>query len=63
MKKNTFLETTTAIAFFTLMGIFLYYSFYPFRVTTLNSIGIDKAEYCRGEWVKVSMDFQKHMNI
>lgn len=63
MKKNTLLETITAITFFTFIGVFLYYAFYPFKVTTLNSIGIDKAEYCRGEWVKIDIDFQKHMDI
>lgn len=63
MKRNTFLETITAIAFLVFLGIFLYYAFYPFKITTLNSIGIDRPEYCRGEWVKVNLDFQKHMDI
>lgn len=63
MKRNTVLETLTALAFLAFIGVFLYYAFYPFKVTTLNSIGIDKEEYCRGDWVKVEMDFTKHMDI
>jgi hypothetical protein len=63
MRKNTILETLTAIVFLIFVGVVLYYSFYPFKVTTLNSIGIDAAEYCRGEWVQVELDFVKHMDI
>ncbi len=63
MRKNTILETITAITFLVFVGVILYYSFYPFKVTTLNSIGINKAEYCRGEWVEIEMDFQKHMDV
>jgi hypothetical protein len=63
MRKNTLLETVTAIVFLIFIGVILYYSFYPFKVTTLNSIGIDGAEYCRGDWVEVEIDFQKHMDI
>lgn len=63
MRKNTILETVTAIVFFIFVATILYYSFYPFKITTLNSIGIDKAEYCRGEWVQVELDFTKHMDI
>lgn len=62
MRRNTLLETLTAIAFLGFMGVFMYYAFYPFSVTTLNSIAIDKAEYCRGEWVNVEMDFIKHID-
>jgi len=63
MRKNTYLETLTAIVFIIFVGIILYYSFYPFKVTTLNSIGIDSAEYCRGEWVQIELNFTKHMDI
>lgn len=63
MKKNTSLETMTALAFFLFLGVLSYYAFYPFRITTLHSMGIDKPEYCRGEWVRVEMDFEKHMDI
>lgn len=63
MRRNTYLEITTAITFIVFVGVILYYSFYPFKVTTLNSIGIDSAEYCRGEWVQVELDFVKHMDI
>jgi len=63
MRKNTILETLTAVTFLIFVVVILYYSFYPFKVTTLNSIGIDAAEYCRGDWVKVELDFVKHMDI
>lgn len=63
MRRNTLLETLTAISFLVFVGIVLYYSFYPFKVTTLNSIGIDNAEYCRGDWVQVEMSFIKHMDV
>lgn len=63
MRKNTILETITAITFLVFVGVILYYSFYPFKVTTLDSIGIDAAEYCRGDWVEVDMQFTKHMDV
>lgn len=63
MRKNTILETITAITFLVFVGVILYYSFYPFKVTTLDSIGINAAEYCRGEWVEVEMKFTKHMDV
>lgn len=63
MRKNTYLETITAIVFLIFVGVILYYSFYPFKVTTLKSIGINAAEYCRGDWVEVEMRFDKHMDI
>lgn len=63
MRKNTWLETVTGIVFLIFVGVILYYSFYPFKVTTLNSIGINAAEYCRGDWVEIEMKFQKHMDI
>lgn len=63
MRKNTALETITAVAFLLFIGVILYYSLYPFKVVTLNSIGIDAPEYCRGDWVKIEIDFVKHMDI
>lgn len=63
MRKNTWLELTTAIVFLIFVGIVLYYSFYPFKITTLESIGIDNAEYCRGDWVQVELKFIKHMDV
>lgn len=63
MRKNTWLETITALAFLFFVGIVLYYSLWPFKVTTLNSIGIDAAEYCRGDWAQIDMRFVKHMDV
>lgn len=63
MRKNTLLEIITAITFLVFVGIYFYYSFYPFKVITLNAITIDKAEYCRGEWVKIELNFIKHMDV
>jgi len=63
MRSNTMLEKLTAIAAITFIGVFFYYAFYPFQVTQLNSIGIDKAAYCRGEWVQIEIDFTKYVDI
>lgn len=63
MRKNTYLETITAITFLIFVGVILFYSFYPFKVTTLESIGINASQYCRGDFVEVEMKFQKHMDI
>ena len=63
MQRKPFLETLTVLVFFLFVGIILYYSFYPFKVTTLKSISIDKEEYCRGDWINVHIEFIKHMDI
>lgn len=63
MRSNTILEKITGVVFLIFVGVLLYYSFYPFKITQLNSIGIDKAEYCRGEYIQIEMDFQKNMNV
>lgn len=63
MRRNTLLETITALTFLVFVGVVLYYSFYPFKVTTLENVIIDKAEYCRGEWVQIDLRFVKHMDV
>lgn len=63
MRRNTLLEYLTAFVFLVFVGTMLYYIYYPFKVTTLNTIGIDAAAYCRGEWVEVEMSFVKHMDV
>jgi hypothetical protein len=63
MRKNTWLETITAITFLIFVGVIIFYSSYPFKVTTLESIGIDSDKYCRGDIVSVEMKFQKHLDV
>lgn len=62
-RRNTPLEILTAGVFIVFVSLILYFAFWPFKVTTLNTISIDNTEYCRGDWVKIEMDFQKHMDV
>ena len=41
----------------------MYYSFYPFKIVTLNHFRVDKEEYCRGEYVQIDIDFTKYRNV
>lgn len=59
---NTRLERTTAIAFMVFIGVYLFFSFYPFRTVTLHSFELDKTTYKKGEYVQVSLKFDKHIN-
>lgn len=63
LKRNSPLEIFTVLVFVMFVGLILYYAFWPFKITTLNTISVDSAEYCRGEWVKVRIDFKKHMDV
>lgn len=63
MRRNTMLEKITAIVFLIFVGVVSYYAFYPFNPVTLNSIGIDRVEYCKGDWAEVELNFTKHMDV
>lgn len=57
------LEKLTAIVFLVFVSMVSYYAFYPFNPVTLNYVEIDKAQYCKGEYVEITLDFVKHMDI
>ena len=63
MKRNSLLEYITLMLLLVFLMVLMYYSFYPFKITTLNSMDIDKKEYCRGEYVQVDINFTKHRDI